>query len=156
VFKAENEPGIKLRLQSQRKATGLPMVSNLYSFKYPADCSQQYRVAMMNLHQNTSSRLDVVRVRQKLPCSFLFFSKTMFLDTRPASISLEDGDDDIIPPAKGPKKNNAELSESGDGSSESTLEHNSGDNASSGEDLTVMRRETVQQKLMSEVKCFFY
>jgi len=111
---------------------------------------------MMNLHQNTSSLPDVVRVCQKLPCSFLFFSKTMFLDTRPASISPEDGDDDIIPPAKGKQTNNAELSESGDRSSDSTLEHNSGDNASSGEDLTLMGRETVQQKLISEVKCFFY
>jgi hypothetical protein len=78
------------------------------------------------------------------------------LDTRPASISPEDIDDDIPPAAKGRPKNGAEPSESGDESVGPASEDVSKNESSSEEDLTAMKREMIQRKLMSEVKNLYY
>jgi hypothetical protein len=82
----------------------------------------------------------------------------IFVDTRPAFISPEDSNDDIIPPApKGRPKNGAEPSESDDessGCSGRTSDHVSRSESSSDEDLTAMKRDMIQSKLTSEVKYF--
>jgi hypothetical protein len=113
---------------------------------------------MMNLHQNT----DVARVCSVCQKIAAIFSKPIFADTRPAFISPEIGDDDsdIIPPAprgrpkkgapKGGSKGNAE-SESGDESSGPASPEEISGNESSDEDLTTMKRDTIQKKLISEV-----
>ena len=87
----------------------------------------------------------------------------MFIDTRPAFLSPEDGDDDTIPPApKGRPKNGAERpepsekSESGDESSRLSSDHVSRCDSSSDEDLTTMKRDMIQSKLTSEVKWLFH
>jgi hypothetical protein len=84
------------------------------------------------------------------------------LDTRPASISSDDIDDDITRPAekgrpkndapRGKPKNGAEPSESGDEtSSPSRREDSEEESSSENEDLTAMEPETIRKKLMSEV-----
>ena len=101
---------------------------------------------MMNLHQNTSSLQNVIRVQSKIVIFYFIFylSKTIFSDIWPASISSKDNNNDFIPLApKDRPKNGAKPSKSGDKSSRPVSEHNSGDDTSSNKDLTVMKPGTV-------------
>jgi len=80
----------------------------------------------------------------------------MLVDTRPASISAEDGDNDVIPPASKGRLRSAETSESGDESSDPSSGHVSRYESSSDEDLTKMKRDTIQSKMINEVKYNFF
>jgi hypothetical protein len=83
------------------------------------------------------------------------FVVCFLIDTRPASIPSGDSNDDVAPlPVKGKSKNGSKPPESGDESSDTASEHNSGDASSSDEDLTRMGEETIQRKLMNEVEHF--
>lgn len=118
-----------------------------------------------NLYQNISSPQNV-GVRQKITDFFfplILLNDVSIVDTRPASISPNGNDDDIPSAPKGGRgpKNNTERpepSESGDenSSSLSNSEPISGNdpNESSDEDLTTMKRDMIQSKLMSEVNVF--
>jgi len=86
------------------------------------------------------------------------------LDIRPASIPSEDGNNDTTPSAPGGRPENhaqAEPLEGGDDADENsgptwtTLGQTACDKSSSEEDLTAMKPDTIQKKLMSEVEHFY-